>query len=1084
MSRPQVKYDYINELLDHIKAAPIMNGNPMEIVRWTRERLIRNKHLVAGALLVGIMVLAVGINILLTPGTIMYGDFNTPREMDRFELYPMWTQYGQYPNLDKVDRLLGFGVPVSVAILLDVPTELFIKIMILGTLLVAGLASYVAVYWLGRKTYPQVGKSSLCMAAFALSVVYMFNPWSMNRIEHFFLWTGYALAPLILVGAMKGFEDHDLKILVITGLLWTVASTSVHYTAFLFLLILGAFLYQNLIKMSWSQRRKLLLSFLILLTSFLITSMYWIAPYLTSLLSGSGGPTTVLTVEVVNMLSANSNPLNALRGIGYWWPRVDIVAHGGLEGVWAVASYIVPVTAFSALIFRRDRITISLTGMAVLFFILSMGTNWPLGGIYSWLTFDAPLSGQVGWLLRDPDKWAGPLWLTYVLLMMVTVLGLSGRVKGRLWRWFGKKQEIAAMSLICVLLLSGFTVFAAPSVNGQMNGIYVPVKVPSEYYSTNDWLASLGGNFNVIWLPTSLGLSTNWTGDMVSNIENMYSGKPDIGGTTVYGSYYRSFLSETLAENRTDQFGRLLAASGTKYLIIREDIPSLRDLTQSMESSLSWQKDMTMVREDGALRVYEVLEDMNLVYATNNVISVLGDLSDLRSLSWVEGFNVSIAGVLFPQQTLDASLVKGTYLISSAQQEDLILLEGAGIVVAPYDSTDHHDPEAMWSKASTLDPLHGTWREYLEERGIYGWYFDYSRGAVLTWVNGTEPGSKMTMSVSVPEDGQYYISCRYLENVRGGPMTLSLDGDRSVLIDSLSEVNGFKWETIGPLNLTAGKHTLSVVNQKGFNAVNLLLVTENSEWGGAISDAKSILSSSNVAYLLEAEDSMTSTNGSLKVQRAGDLSQGEAVTLSPGEGISGTLNVLDERDFRIGIAATGELEIRIDGESYIMNGTFPEVNYPGAASLPAGEHTVTVINKGSSNATVDTIWLFSGQEASLSDLFNGGRSAVTVTSADTADPASYLVNIHAEGEFLLVTGTVYDSDWTARTSHGDVASRPTWGYLNGFVLNGSGDTSVTVEYRPQSWLYIGGAVSIVGTLVLIPLLFYYDMRRRRSKRTS
>jgi hypothetical protein len=133
---------------------------------------------------------------------------------------------------------------------------------------------------------------------------------------------------------------------------------------------------------------------------------------------------------------------------------------------------------------------------------------------------------------------------------------------------------------------------------------------------------------------------------------------------------------------------------------------------------------------------------------------------------------------------------------------------------------------------------------------------------------------------------------------------------------------------------------------------------------------------------------------------------------------------------------------------------------------------------------MDAIWLFSGQEASLNDLFNGGESTVTVTSVDTSDPTSYLADIDAEGEFLLVTGTVYDSDWTARTSHGDVASRPAWGYLNGFVLNFSGNASVTVEYRPQSWLYVGGAVSIVGTLVVIPLLFYFDRRRRRSKDAS
>ncbi|MBI0584489.1 MAG: hypothetical protein ISF22_09730 [Methanomassiliicoccus sp.] len=1058
-----------------------MPGGLKGLVDRTRECVAQNKYLVVGALLIVALVMMVGINIILTPGTIMYGDFNTPRETDRFELYPMWTQYGQYSNLDKVDRLLGFGVPVSIAIALDVPTELFIKMMILGTLLIAGLASYLSAYWLGRKVYPQVGQPSLCIAAFAVSVVYMFNPWSMSRIEHFFLWTGYALAPLILIGAMKGLEDHDRKTLVITGVLWMLASTSVHYTVFLSILVFGALLCQRPLRMSWSERQSLLGSFLILLASFLITSLYWIIPYLASLLGGSGGPQTVLTVEVLNMLSANSTPMNAIRGIGYWWPRVDIVAHGGLEALWSVAGYMVPIIAFGALLFRRDRLTLALAGMAVLFFILSMGTNWPLGGIYSWLTFDAPLSGQVGWLLRDPDKWAGPLWLTYALLIMITLLGLANRLKTKLPGLSIRKQETVAVAIVCALLLSAFTIFAAPSVNGHINGVYSPVEVPKEYDSTNDWLASLDGDFNVIWLPSALGLSTNWTSGMVSNIENMYSGKPDIGGTTIYGSYYRSFLTQTLAENRTDQFGRLLAPSGIKYLVLREDIPSLSDLIQSMESSLSWQKDMTMVREDGALKVYEVLEDISLVYATDNIISAIGGLSDLRSLCWIDGFNTSMAGVLFPQQTLGPPLIGGTYLISNARQEDLVLLEGAGSVVAPYDSTDHHDPAGMWSKASTLDPLHGTWREYLEERGIDGWYFDYGLGTVLTWVNGTEPGSIITMSMSVPADGQYRISCRYLESVQGGSMTLMLDGVALTNIDSRSEVNGFSWDTVGQLNLTAGEHTLSIINNKGFNAVNLLLITGQSEWDEAIAGAQDQLSGSNTAYLMEAEDSMIIANGESRLERAGDFSQGEAVTIFPGEEYSGTLNVLSDNDFRLGIVGTGELEIVIDGASYLVNGTFPDVSYSGMARLSVGEHTVTVINRGSSDAIIDTIWLFSGQETSLDALFNGGRSTASVITANTANPTAYPMAIQAEGRFLLVTGTVYDSNWVASTDQGDVASRPTWGYLNGFILNVSGSTSITAEYRPQSWLYVGGAVSIAGALIFFPALIVYGRGRKRDE---
>jgi len=130
---------------------------------------------------------------------------------------------------------------------------------------------------------------------------------------------------------MKGLGDHDVKTLVLTGLLWTVGSTSVHYTLFLGILIAGAFAYHVVGRSTWEQRASSLKSLSLLTLVFLVSSMYWIVPYILSILEGAGGPSSVLTVEVLDMLSFNSDPFNVIRGVGYWWPRVDIVAHGGLE---------------------------------------------------------------------------------------------------------------------------------------------------------------------------------------------------------------------------------------------------------------------------------------------------------------------------------------------------------------------------------------------------------------------------------------------------------------------------------------------------------------------------------------------------------------------------------------------------------------------------------------------------------------------------------------------------------------------------------------------------------------------------------
>ena len=629
------------------------------------------------------------------------------------------------------------------------------------------------------------------------------------------------------------------------------------------------------------------------------------------------------------------------------------------------------------------------------------------------------------------------------------------------------------------MLLSGFAVFAAPSANGYLNGIYDPIEVPSEYYSTNDWLSDLEGDFNVLWLPTSPGLPTDWTDNMVANLDNMYTGKPDLGGTTLYGAYYRSFLSQTLAENRTDHFGQLLAPSGIKYLIIREDIPSLNTLVRDMEASLTWQQDMNLVREDGALKVYEVREATARSFVTSNIISVMGGLDVLRSLNGMNDFDVSTAGVVFPQQTLGSPLLESTWVISDARQEDLVLLAGKGDVLTPYDATDHHDPKNRWSKASTLDPLHGTWREYLEEWNIDGWYHDYGQGAVLTWANGTESGATIKLSFSVSQADQYRFSCRFLRTVQGGTLTLRVDDEVLTDIDTVSGTNGFEWETVEPTYLTAGEHVLSVTNQYGLNALNLVMMTNQTEWEGAWGSAVSLLSGSPVAYLWEAAPMMPTIDG-LDVVWSGQSSQGNAVAVSPEQEVTTTLDVLVEGEFRLAVEGRGDLALIIDDESWSVNGSSPGLAYPGSVHLTAGKHSLTVVNTGTEDAIIDTVWLYSGPEPTLEAFLDQGSTAIAVTSVDTSDPTSYPIELVEDGQAMLVTGIVYYEDWVVLVDGQEIPSMPAWGHLNAFVLNESGPVSIVVEYRPQAWLGTGAVISVLGTLILIPLLLVVDRRIRRE----
>ena len=60
------------------------------------------------------------------------------------------------------------------------------------------------------------------------------------------------------------------------------------------------------------------------------------------------------------------------------------------------------------------------------------------------------------------------------------------------------------------------------------------------------------------------------------------------------------------------------------------------------------------------------------------------------------------------------------------------IIHANSTIIVPFDATNRHKPDEVWSKAGTNDPLHGGWHPYLEKFGIENWDFDYGKGLVFT----------------------------------------------------------------------------------------------------------------------------------------------------------------------------------------------------------------------------------------------------------------------------------------------------------------------------------------------------------------
>jgi hypothetical protein len=143
-------------------------------------------------------------------------------------------------------------------------------------------------------------------------------------------------------------------------------------------------------------------------------------------------------------------------------------------------------------------------------------------------------------------------------------------------------------------------------------------------------------------------------------------------------------------------------------------------------------------------------------------------------------------------------------------------LPNTAIVVAPFTATKNHDPERMWSIARTDDPLHGPFHTYLATYGINNTDSDYGEGLVFTWGK-----DQLTIPLSVNQESGYEVYVRYFANQEGGKMRISLqDFDRT--LDTFDYANRFRWASLGQIDLAVGRQTVTLYNELGFNAVNMI----------------------------------------------------------------------------------------------------------------------------------------------------------------------------------------------------------------------------------------------------------------------
>ena len=257
---------------------------------------------------------------LLEPGIIISHDFPI------FDIEKIWTwiDNGSYSSLETIPRLPIIAL-WQIMMTIGVTSSFISKLMIVSGFFTASFSSYFAFYFLSKGNISTVGLR-LKIAAIFTSIFYSFNVWSFIRINHWYLWIGYAILPLYVLFIIYSFRNpRNWKYFFISSVLWSLASTTPHMGLFYGLIFIGAFiavLLNNVIK-----RRKchqLVVPLLLIICIYSLLNAYWIYPFLETSRSHGLGPPYSLNYEIGQILSRESNFLNTLRLSSEWTNQLQI----------------------------------------------------------------------------------------------------------------------------------------------------------------------------------------------------------------------------------------------------------------------------------------------------------------------------------------------------------------------------------------------------------------------------------------------------------------------------------------------------------------------------------------------------------------------------------------------------------------------------------------------------------------------------------------------------------------------------------------------------------------------------------------
>ncbi len=910
--------------------------------------------------------------------------------------------------------------------------------------------------------------------SFVAALFYMYNQFFLSEHiseGHFIIAFGYALTPLILLTLEKVIRLPNIKNVLILSivLLFFLDSRSQSVYIMSLLAVVYIFIRSFQIKLNLTSRIKGTVGILSAMVICLLLSAYWIVPEMFVVNNSSVLFRVYHSIDdafqfgfnsIIDALSIRSSSENIFgQRIPFW--EIPNLQQTGLN----FFMLIIPALAFTALIFKRDKVTKFFTIVALFASFLALGPNGLPFEVFTWLWTHVPGYST----FRVGGRFLMVTALAYSYLISITVDSCSKRIRS--WIGFDLEKQAPSSILRSIKVYCGkyrvletlfvvivIIIIFLYSWVGSIEGFQV-YTWPDEYIEPFEWIGDQPGDYRIVTTPYQrLYAQYNWSSstlDLGVFSFGIHNKGVFVGGSG-YIADYTPFVGNLLRSNLTNSLSSMLGIAGVRYIVSEPDT----NLNEKLV--LEKQKNLVPI-QIGNVSIFENLQYSQHIFANEKSALVFGGRNLITSMLSVNEFELNRSTLLFYDQISRLNLEYDQIIFSGVTLQDIAFLtygRNYTLQLANYAFPSANQSEYWTSYTQLLD------------RG-----FLMFSGSTLT--------TRGNVSIDIPlvtqKEGQYELWMRIAYGPNRGKLTIAMDG-QPIGLEIYPHVpypSGLRWIKLQNVFLSSGNHVITLTNDgSGYNEIDVIAAIQpeklESVYNKALNDIQDL--DSRVITVLEAETAFAhNLNGWYPSERwGGNASNGVTLTSDVLTMSSTKIFIPKDGNYKIAVRTVeskeyGNLLLQVDDgditklecNSSTTSFVWHEID---PVPMNSGEHILNIINDGSGRVDVDEIIIYSLKEpeesTSLKEIFSPPSSQLKKLNYTQITPTEYEVTITTDEPFWLIFSESFNPLWRAYINNEEIEKVVAYSFMNGFYVDKTGDLVIQIYFTGQTYFSIGSLISI------------------------